>query len=167
MKAVPTSTSKNTKAVDVVIVGAGASGLMCAIEAGKRGRSVVLMDHAHKLAEKIRISGGGRCNFTNLNTKAAHFLSHNPHFCQSALARHTPQHFIALLEKQLPGRDSGADDGNDEENRTRACASSNLRHERVCRDGGERRVGEHHQGNDDEVDRDEEHHESLPTAKRP
>lgn len=98
MKAVPTNSS-NSKTVDAVIVGAGASGMMCAIEAGKRGRSVVLMDHAHKLAEKIRISGGGRCNFTNLNTKAAHFLSHNPHFCQSALARYTPQHFIALLDK--------------------------------------------------------------------
>jgi predicted Rossmann fold flavoprotein len=85
--------------VDVVIVGAGASGLMCAIEAGKRGRSVVLLDHSRKLAEKIRISGGGRCNFTNLNTKADCFLSQNPHFCRSALARYTPQHFIALMEK--------------------------------------------------------------------
>ncbi len=73
--------------------------MMCAIEAGKRGRSVVLLDHAHKLAEKIRISGGGRCNFTNLNTKPDNYLSQNPHFCRSALARYTPQHFIALLEK--------------------------------------------------------------------
>jgi predicted Rossmann fold flavoprotein len=72
---------------------------MCAIEAGKRGLSVVLVDHAHKLAEKIRISGGGRCNFTNINTKADFYLSQNPHFCRSALARYTPQHFIALLEK--------------------------------------------------------------------
>lgn len=85
--------------VDVLIVGAGSSGLMCAIEAGKRGRSVVLLDHAHKLAEKIRISGGGRCNFTNLNAKPENYLSQNPHFCRSALARYTPQHFIALLEK--------------------------------------------------------------------
>jgi predicted flavoprotein YhiN len=85
--------------VDVVIIGAGASGLMCAIEAGKRGRSVVLLDHSHKLAEKIRISGGGRCNFTNLNIKPDSFLSQNPHFCRSALARYTPQHFIALMEK--------------------------------------------------------------------
>ncbi len=85
--------------VDVVIVGAGASGLMCAIEAGRRGRSVILMDHSHKLAEKIRISGGGRCNFTNLNTKPDCFLSQNPHFCRSALARYTSQHFIALMEK--------------------------------------------------------------------
>lgn len=72
---------------------------MCAIEAGKRGLSVVLLDHAHKLAEKIRISGGGRCNFTNLNAKADCYLSQNPHFCRSALSRYTPQHFIALLEK--------------------------------------------------------------------
>jgi predicted flavoprotein YhiN len=85
--------------VDVVIIGAGASGLMCAIEAGKRGCSVVLLDHSHKLAEKIRISGGGRCNFTNLNIKPDSFLSQNPHFCRSALARYTPQHFIALMEK--------------------------------------------------------------------
>jgi len=89
----------NFSSVDVVIVGAGASGLMCAIEAGKRGRSVLLLDHSHKLAEKIRISGGGRCNFTNLNTKPDNYLSQNPHFCRSALARYTPQHFIALLEK--------------------------------------------------------------------
>jgi hypothetical protein len=85
--------------VDVLIVGAGAAGLMCAIEAGKRGRSVVLLDHSHKLAEKIRISGGGRCNFTNLNIKPENYLSQNPHFCRSALARFTPQHFIALMEK--------------------------------------------------------------------
>jgi predicted Rossmann fold flavoprotein len=91
--------ASNLTSVDVAIIGAGASGLMCAIEAGKRGRSVVLLDHSHKLAEKIRISGGGRCNFTNLNTKADCYLSQNPHFCRSALARFTPQHFIALLQK--------------------------------------------------------------------
>ncbi|MBL8497921.1 NAD(P)/FAD-dependent oxidoreductase [Nitrosomonas sp. JL21] len=84
---------------DVVIIGAGAAGMMCAIEAGKRGRRVVLIDHARKLAEKIRISGGGRCNFTNRHAKAEHFISNNPHFCHSALARFTPQDFIALLEK--------------------------------------------------------------------
>ncbi|MEI7843643.1 MAG: NAD(P)/FAD-dependent oxidoreductase [Gallionellaceae bacterium] len=88
-----------TTNVDVLIVGAGAAGLMCAIEAGKRGRSVLLLDHSHKLAEKIRISGGGRCNFTNLNIKPENYLSENPHFCRSALARFTPQRFIALLEK--------------------------------------------------------------------
>jgi predicted Rossmann fold flavoprotein len=98
VKAAPTNTS-NFQTVDVLIVGAGASGLMCAIEAGRRGRSVILLDHAHKLAEKIRISGGGRCNFTNLNTKAANYISQNLHFCHSALARFTPQHFMALLEK--------------------------------------------------------------------
>ncbi|MER2511661.1 MAG: NAD(P)/FAD-dependent oxidoreductase [Nitrosomonas ureae] len=84
---------------DVVIVGAGAAGMMCAIEAGKRNRSVILIDHASKLAEKIRISGGGRCNFTNRYTTAENFISGNPHFCRSALARFTPQDFIALIEK--------------------------------------------------------------------
>jgi predicted Rossmann fold flavoprotein len=84
---------------EVVVIGAGAAGMMCAIEAGKRGRSVILLDHASKLAEKIRISGGGRCNFTNLYTKPENFLSHNPHFCRSALARFTPQNFVALVEK--------------------------------------------------------------------
>lgn len=85
--------------VDVLIVGAGAAGLMCAATAAQRGRSVVVLDHAHKLAEKIRISGGGRCNFTNLNAKPENYLSQNPHFCRSALARYTPQHFIAMMEK--------------------------------------------------------------------
>jgi predicted Rossmann fold flavoprotein len=84
---------------DVIVLGAGAAGMMCAIEAGKRGRSVLLLDHATKLAEKIRISGGGRCNFTNLHATPASYLSQNPHFCRSALARFTPQHFIALVEK--------------------------------------------------------------------
>lgn len=84
---------------DVVIIGAGAAGMMCAIEAGKRGRNVILVDHARKLAEKIRISGGGRCNFTNRHVKAENFLSGNPHFCRSALARFTPQDFTALIEK--------------------------------------------------------------------
>ena len=84
---------------DVVIIGAGAAGMMCAIEAGKRGRNVVLLDHAEKLGEKIRISGGGRCNFTNIGTRPEHFLSANPDFCRSALARYTPRDFIALVEK--------------------------------------------------------------------
>ncbi len=84
---------------DVLIVGAGAAGLMCALEAGKHGRSVIVLDHATTLAEKIRISGGGRCNFTNLHVKPDNYLSHNPHFCRSALARYSPQHFIALMEK--------------------------------------------------------------------
>ena len=85
--------------VDVIIIGAGAAGLMCAMTATQRGRSVLLLDHSEKLAEKIRISGGGRCNFTNLNVKPENFLSHNPHFCRSALARYTPQHFVALLDR--------------------------------------------------------------------
>lgn len=73
--------------------------MMCAIQAGQRGRSVYLIDHSSKLAEKIRISGGGRCNFTNLNTKPDNYLSANPHFCRSALARYTPQHFVSWLNQ--------------------------------------------------------------------
>src|SRR5665647_198251 len=88
---------------DVIIIGSGAAGLMCALQAGARGRSVVLLDHAKKLAEKIRISGGGRCNFTNINTKPENFISENPHFCRSALARYTPNDFIALLQKHNIG----------------------------------------------------------------
>ena len=84
---------------DVIIIGAGAAGLMCAIEAGKRGRSVVVIDHAAKIGEKIRISGGGRCNFTNLHTTPANFLSQNPRFCISALKRYTPADFIGMVER--------------------------------------------------------------------
>ena len=84
---------------DVVIIGAGAAGMMCAIQAAQRGRSVCLIDHTAKLAEKIRISGGGRCNFTNLNTKPENYISANPHFCRSALARYTPQHFVTWLQE--------------------------------------------------------------------
>lgn len=84
---------------DVIIIGAGAAGLMCAIEAGKRGRRVWLIDHSAKTAEKIRISGGGRCNFTNLYTKPENFLSDNPDFCRSALSQFTPRDFIALVER--------------------------------------------------------------------
>ncbi|MDQ3267146.1 MAG: NAD(P)/FAD-dependent oxidoreductase [Pseudomonadota bacterium] len=86
--------------VEVLIIGAGAAGMMCAIEAARRGRSVLLLDHSKKLAEKIRISGGGRCNFTNLYAKPENYLSGNPHFCRSALARYTPQHFITWLNQQ-------------------------------------------------------------------
>jgi len=89
----------NVQKTDVLIIGAGAAGMMCALTAAQRGRSVLLLDHAHKLAEKIRISGGGRCNFTNLNAKPENYLSLNPHFCRSALARFTPQHFIAMLDR--------------------------------------------------------------------
>jgi predicted Rossmann fold flavoprotein len=88
---------------DVIIIGSGAAGLMCAMQAGQRGRSVALLDHAKKLAEKIRISGGGRCNFTNINTGPENFISANPNFCRSALARYSPQDFIALLQKHNIG----------------------------------------------------------------
>ena len=90
---------ESTSNVDVTIIGAGAAGMMCAMTAAQRGRKVLLLDHSRKLAEKIRISGGGRCNFTNVNVKPENYLSQNPHFCRSALARFTPQHFITLLNK--------------------------------------------------------------------
>ncbi|MES2992761.1 MAG: NAD(P)/FAD-dependent oxidoreductase [Pseudomonadota bacterium] len=89
----------NADTVDAIVVGAGAAGLHCAAIAGQRGLKVLLIDHAEKVAEKIRISGGGRCNFTNRDTTSANFLSANPHFCRSALARYTPTDFIALLQK--------------------------------------------------------------------
>ncbi len=84
---------------DVAVIGAGAAGLMCAALAGQGGQRVVLIDHAAKVAEKIRISGGGRCNFTNLSVGPANFLSENPSFCRSALARYTPRDFLALLQR--------------------------------------------------------------------
>ncbi len=87
------------KYFDVVIIGAGAAGLMCAATAGQRGRRVLLIDHAKAVGEKIRISGGGRCNFTNLHTSPKNFISSNPHFCVSALQRFTQQDFIKLVEK--------------------------------------------------------------------
>ena len=83
---------------DVVVIGAGAAGMMCAAQAGQRGKRVLLIDHYHLLGEKIRISGGGRCNFTNIHCKPENFLSQNPHFARSALARYTPQDFIKLVE---------------------------------------------------------------------
>ena len=88
-----------TQAFDVAVIGAGAAGMMCAAVAGQRGKRVVLIDHAEKLAEKIRISGGGRCNFTNLDTTPQNFLSQNPHFCKSALSRYTPKDFIDLIKR--------------------------------------------------------------------
>ncbi len=94
---------KEVMKVDVVVIGSGAAGMMCAMQAGQRGRTVVLLDHAKKLAEKIRISGGGRCNFTNINTQPDNFISSNPDFCRSALSRYTPQHFIALMQKHQIG----------------------------------------------------------------
>src|SRR6202171_1501284 len=84
---------------DAVVLGAGAAGLMCAIEAGKRGRRVAVLERAHRAGKKILISGGGRCNFTNLYCRPEHFISANPHFAKSALARYTPADFIALVEK--------------------------------------------------------------------
>jgi len=84
---------------DVIIIGAGAAGLMCAIEAGKRGKSVALLDHAQSVGEKIRISGGGRCNFTNIHAAPDRYISQNPHFCKSALSRYTPADFMALLSR--------------------------------------------------------------------
>ena len=85
--------------VDVAVLGAGAAGMMCALEAGKRGRRVVVFDHAEKIGKKILISGGGRCNFTNIYARAENFLSENPHFAKSALARFTPADIIALIDK--------------------------------------------------------------------
>src|SRR5712672_2004710 len=84
---------------DVIILGAGAAGLMCAIEAGKRGRRVAVLERAERIGKKILISGGGRCNFTNLHCRPENFISANSHFAKSALARYTPADFIALVEK--------------------------------------------------------------------
>ena len=85
--------------LDAIVIGGGAAGLMCAIEAGRRGRRVVVLEHAERVGKKILISGGGRCNFTNLYCQPENFLSANPHFCKSALARYTPADFVALVEK--------------------------------------------------------------------
>ncbi|MGZ8928450.1 MAG: FAD-dependent oxidoreductase, partial [Methylobacter sp.] len=79
---------------DVIIIGAGASGLMCAIEAGKRGRKVLVLDHANKAGKKILMSGGGRCNFTNYSVEPNNYISHNPHFCKSALSRYSQWDFL-------------------------------------------------------------------------
>ncbi|HEX8282048.1 MAG TPA: NAD(P)/FAD-dependent oxidoreductase [Pyrinomonadaceae bacterium] len=87
------------KDVDVVVIGGGAAGLMCAFEAGRRGRRVVVLEHNERVGRKIEISGGGRCNFTNTGTTAANFISRNPHFAKSALARYTPADFVALVRR--------------------------------------------------------------------
>ncbi|WP_019140000.1 NAD(P)/FAD-dependent oxidoreductase [Noviherbaspirillum massiliense] len=92
-----------TKQFDVAVIGAGAAGMMCAAVAGQRGKKVVLIDHASKLGEKIRISGGGRCNFTNLRAGPENYLSQNPHFCRSALSRYTSQDFIDLVKRYRIG----------------------------------------------------------------
>jgi predicted Rossmann fold flavoprotein len=93
-----TGSSMNMKK-DVIIIGAGAAGLLCAAECGKRGRSVLVIDHAERTGSKIRVSGGGRCNFTNLNVTPDHYLSRNAHFCRSALARFVPRDILSLAEK--------------------------------------------------------------------
>ncbi|HRE41925.1 MAG TPA: NAD(P)/FAD-dependent oxidoreductase [Ignavibacteria bacterium] len=87
------------KSFDVIIIGGGAAGLFCAALAGKRGKSVLVLEKSEKIGKKILISGGGRCNFTNINTKPENFISANPHFCKSALAGFSPNDFIALIEK--------------------------------------------------------------------
>ncbi len=84
---------------DAVIIGGGAAGLMCALVAGQRGKKVLVIEHANRCGKKILMSGGGRCNFTNTGTTPANYLSNNPHFCKSALARYTPQHFIDMVER--------------------------------------------------------------------
>ncbi|QFS86320.1 MULTISPECIES: NAD(P)/FAD-dependent oxidoreductase [unclassified Marinobacter] len=89
----------STSRYDVIIIGAGAAGLMCAATAGYRGRKVLVLDHANKPGKKILMSGGGRCNFTNLNSTPANFLSDNPHYCISALKRYTPQDFVELVDR--------------------------------------------------------------------
>ena len=92
-----------TNTADVIVLGAGAAGLFCSILAGRRNRRVLLIDHAEKAGKKILISGGGRCNFTNIHTRPENFLSANPHFCRSALSRYTPADFIALIrEHNIP-----------------------------------------------------------------
>ncbi len=88
---------RNSITTDVLIIGASASGLMCAIEAGKRGRKVIVLDHANKVGKKILMSGGGRCNFTNHEITADNYISHNPHFCKSALSQFTQWDFIAMV----------------------------------------------------------------------
>lgn len=93
------TTLSSEKHYEVIIIGAGAAGLMCALTAGQRGRSVLLLEHAPQPGKKILISGGGRCNFTNRSVGPEHYLSHNPHFCKSALSRFTPADFIHLVEK--------------------------------------------------------------------
>src|SRR5580658_1713499 len=87
------------KNVDVLVIGGGAAGLMCAIEAAKRGGSVTVVEHNAQIGRKILISGGGRCNFTNLDTRPENFLSRNPHFAKSALARYGPRDFVRMVER--------------------------------------------------------------------
>jgi predicted Rossmann fold flavoprotein len=99
MLVAPMASQLTNESYDALIVGAGAAGLLCAIEAGKRGRRVAILEHAERAGKKILISGGGRCNFTNLYCQPENFISENPHFAKSALARYTPQDFISLVDK--------------------------------------------------------------------
>lgn len=103
MEGLTLTSDVQTLTYDAVVIGAGAAGLFCAAQAGQRGRRVLLVDHSERVAEKIRISGGGRCNFTNrdidVRAPQPHFVSENPNFCRSALSRYTPQQFIALVER--------------------------------------------------------------------
>src|SRR3984957_20250828 len=92
-------TESTIESFDALVIGAGAAGLMCASEAGKRGRRVALLEHADRVGKKILISGGGRCNFTNIYCAPENFISANPHFAKSALAWYTPADFISLVEK--------------------------------------------------------------------
>src|SRR5438034_6698311 len=91
--------SEDPRSFDAVVIGAGAAGMMCAARAGQRGRRALLIEHYDKLGEKIRISGGGRCNFTNTGASPSGYLSQNPDFCRSALARYTARDFVALVER--------------------------------------------------------------------
>ena len=92
-------TAARAASCDIIVIGAGAAGMMCAAQAGRRGRRVMLIEHYPIIGEKIRISGGGRCNFTNIHSEATNFLSQNPDFCRSALARYGPRDFVALVER--------------------------------------------------------------------
>lgn len=94
-----TTQNKASNQYDVIIIGAGAAGLMCAIAAGQRGRKVLVLDHANKIGKKILMSGGGRCNFTNMYSGPENFICSNPHFVKSALSRYTPWHFIEMVER--------------------------------------------------------------------
>src|SRR5690606_25642503 len=106
-EASPASASRAAEAVpatvtathDAIVIGGGAAGLMCALTAGQRGLRVLVVEHANKVGKKILMSGGGRCNFTNTGASPANYLSANPHFCKSALARYTPEHFIEMVER--------------------------------------------------------------------
>ncbi|MDQ3057121.1 MAG: NAD(P)/FAD-dependent oxidoreductase, partial [Pseudomonadota bacterium] len=88
-----------TETFDALVIGGGAAGLMCALTAGQRGKRVLVIEHANRVGKKILMSGGGRCNFTNTGTSPQNFLSANPHFCKSALARYTPSDFLGMVER--------------------------------------------------------------------